>query len=330
VRNPYFRVWSNDARPDGIVDEIDIAFSRHIDAQVAAVERGAADVVAVADVFGGPLPPSRLRALVNRSGGRLYTYAEPEIDTMFLNMRRPPFDDVRVRQAVNYAVDRRRIQQAAGGPDLAQLTCQYATPGSPSYTPTCRYTLDPGPGGSWTAPDLDRARRLIRRSGTRGTRVTVWGQKDKQALVSYIGSVLRRLGYRTSVRWYPDFPTLNAHTADSRTGAQIGIVGWSADYGTPSTFARPYLCSSFRPRSSYNTNNGQFCDRALDALDDRALDARGANAERLWNRVYERLEDTAPGIPLVNRRSITLVSRRVGNFQHHPLWGPLLDQLWVR
>jgi hypothetical protein len=31
--------------------------------------------------------------------------------------------------------------------------------------------------------------------------------------------------------------------------ATIGIVGWSADYGTPSTFARPYLCSSFQPRT---------------------------------------------------------------------------------
>jgi peptide/nickel transport system substrate-binding protein len=330
VRNPYFRVWSNDARPDGIVDRIDIAFSKDINAQVAAVERGAADVVAVADVFGGPLAPARLRALANRSADRLYTYAEPEIDTMFLNMRRPPFDEVRVRQAVNYAVDRHRIARAAGGPDLAQSTCQFATPGSPGYTPMCRYTVDPGPGGSWTAPDLDRARRLIRRSRTRGMHVTVWGEKDKWALVSYIGALLRTLGYRTSFRWYPDFPTLNAHTADSRTGAQIGILGWTADYGTPSTFALPYLCSSFRPRSTSNTNNGHFCDPALDALDERALDASGAEAERLWTRVYARLEEIAPGVPLVNRRSMTLVSRRVGNFQHHPMWGTLLDQLWVR
>jgi hypothetical protein len=33
---------------------------------------------------------------------------------------------------------------------------------------------------------------------------------------------------------------------------------------------------------------------------------------------------------LVNRRSVTLVSKRVGNYQHHPMWGTLLDQLWVR
>jgi len=39
---------------------------------------------------------------------------------------------------------------------------------------------------------------------------------------------------------------------------------------------------------------------------------------------------SAPTVPLVNRRTVTLVSERVGNFQHHPLWGTLLEQLSVR
>jgi hypothetical protein len=46
--------------------------------------------------------------------------------------------------------------------------------------------------------------------------------------------------------------------------------------------------------------------------------------------VYRRLADAAPAVPLVNRRIVTFVSRRVGNHQHHPMWGTLLDQLWVR
>jgi hypothetical protein len=31
-----------------------------------------------------------------------------------------------------------------------------------------------------------------------------------------------------------------------------------------------------------------------------------------------------------NELQTTLVSRRVGNYQYNPQWGPLLDQLWVR
>ena len=38
----------------------------------------------------------------------------------------------------------------------------------------------------------------------------------------------------------------------------------------------------------------------------------------------------APAIPLFNRRSLLLVSDRVGNAQTHPELGPLLDQFWVR
>ncbi len=39
---------------------------------------------------------------------------------------------------------------------------------------------------------------------------------------------------------------------------------------------------------------------------------------------------SAPAVPLVNRRSVTLVSERVGNYQHHPVYGTLFEQLWVR
>jgi hypothetical protein len=35
-------------------------------------------------------------------------------------------------------------------------------------------------------------------------------------------------------------------------------------------------------------------------------------------------------VPLVNNRTFTLVSKRVANYQDHPLWGPLLDQISVR
>ena len=38
----------------------------------------------------------------------------------------------------------------------------------------------------------------------------------------------------------------------------------------------------------------------------------------------------APTVPLANQQNAALTSERVGNYQYHPLWGPLLDQLWIR
>ena len=42
------------------------------------------------------------------------------------------------------------------------------------------------------------------------------------------------------------------------------------------------------------------------------------------------LAEQAPTVPLVNYNNLTLTAERVGNYQHHPTGGPLLDQIWVR
>src|SRR6266508_3550992 len=93
---------------------------------------------------------------------------------LFLNTRLRPFDDVRVRRAINYAVDRAAVVRTQGGPELAQPLCQIRPPSIAGYRPYCPYTLDRTRAGEWKAPDLARARRLVAASGTRGIKVTLW------------------------------------------------------------------------------------------------------------------------------------------------------------
>ena len=82
----------------------------------------------------------------------------------------PLFDDVSVRRAVNFAVDRGAIAALFGGRGFP--TCQILPTAFPGYVPYCPYTRDPG--RTWTRPDLAKARELIARSGTAGSRVVVW------------------------------------------------------------------------------------------------------------------------------------------------------------
>ena len=55
-----------------------------------------------------------------------------------------------------------------------------------------------------------------------------------------------------------------------------------------------------------------------------------AEANRLWARLDRELVDRAAWLPLVTPKTTDFVSKRVGNYQYHPLWGVLLDQLWVK
>ena len=286
---------------------------------------GPGDVVTVADPFGSRVDPSRLPGIAAHTAGRFHTNADAEMDYLFLNARTAPFDDVRVRRALNYATDRRAIEKLAGGADLAPLACQHLPAGFPGYVPSCSFTVDPGPGG-WSAPNLEQARWLIDASGTRGMRVDVWINAQKAPIARYFVSLLRTLGYRSSLHVFPDYGAYRTQLARTRT-PQAGIDGWTADVALPAHFLSPFACAGYEPASPDNANLGGFCDRALERAIAAARDRPGAAT---WSALSERLEASAPAVPLVNRRTVTLVSERVGNFQHHPLWGTLLEQLSVR
>jgi YVTN family beta-propeller protein len=325
VRNRHFRLWSEEARPDAFADEIAIDVGGEIDAQLAAVRSGDADMVSLDDaLFAGTLKPARIRQLAIQYGGQLHSTPAPQLEHMLMNVRLPPFDDVRARQALNYAVDRHEVAQLAGGAEVARPACQVIPPGFPGYRPRCRYTLNPNPAGTWTAPDLATAKRLVLESGTRGSPARVMIERSQRPLGRYFASLLRQLGYRSSLLVLPASAYFPASTAPPE---RVSVLwgGWVTDYLAPSAFIQPlFSCAS----GFY-----QWCDRRIDAQTNDALaqqssDPAAANA--LWASIDRRLADTAAAVPLFNRTYLTLVSNRVENVQHHPLSGVLYDQLWVK
>jgi len=77
-------------------------------------------------------------------------------------------------------------------------------------------------------------------------------------------------------------------------------------------------------------NVGRLCDRTLERRIARARTLPPADAAAAWAAADRRLTQLAAAVPMTNRRAVVLVSRRVGNVQHHAQWFTLLDQLWVR
>jgi len=330
VRNEHFRVWSAEARPDGYADEIRLQLATYVKPGIRSVERGAADVVSLA--FRG-VTPEEQRGVFTRDTGRFHTDAQPATYWEFFNTRVPPFDDVRVRRALNFAVDRHELIGLAGGLDA--ITCQVLPPDLRGYRPYCPYTRGPNGAGTWSAPDVAKARLLIAASRTVGTRVVVVTPKVAVpvGVSRYLVSLLRRLGYQASLHAIPK-EKYAAYIADSRHKVQVGFSGWGADSLVASNFVEPTMtCASFVPKSTSNGNFSGFCNPAIDAKIKQAAAVQASEplrADELWAGIDRELVDQAVIMPWSTPRSRVLVSKRVGNFQNHAEWGTLLDQLWVK
>ena len=331
VRNPRFREWSSQAQPGGYPDRIILRLDVEPGQAVADVEDGRADVLL------SP-PPDSIGQLATHYTSQLHSGPLAATIALTLNTRDAPFDKVAARQAVNDAIDRNTVLALNGGPLDVQATCQILPPTMPGYRAYCPYTIQPGPGGVWTAPDLALAQRLVQASGTLGDKVTVlYGSQGASfpslATAHYVVSVLDQLGYRASLRTVNPlayFGTLG----DSRDRAQAGFFSWYQDYPEPSDFIDPLLtCSSFVPDNSNNINTAEFCDPQIDAQAEEALALEAADpaaSANRWAVIDHELVDQAPWVPLYSPRDLTVLSARTGNYQFHPYWGLLIDQLWVR
>ena len=331
VRNPRFREWSAAAQPVGNPGQILIRLDLSAARDATAVASGKSDFMPSI----GQVPSGASYFQHHRGQLRI----NPQLGTsfLFLNVNTPPFNDLRVRQAVNLALDRGRVVAGYGGPLAAQPTCQILPPGLAGYHRYCPYTRYPAADGGWRAPDLARARRLVAASGTAGMQVTVWNVfPTPQGAVKeaeYMVQTLRQLGYRASLRLLPD-STFFAYTNDSRNHVQVIDGGWSADYPSADDFIGKLACDYFVPGNGLATTDaGEFCDPGLDRQIARAAAQQATNpaaAAALWAQLDQKLTDLAIWVPTVTPNEIDFLSSRVRNYQFNPAWGALIDQFWIR
>jgi YVTN family beta-propeller protein len=335
VRNPRFQLWSAAAQPDGFPDRIVEKFGFTGESAVRAVERGAADITT--DGPDQTWPPAVTSSLRTRFSSRLYNAAVIGTTAVWLNTRVAPFDDLRVRQALNYAVDRNHLIDLAGGPEVAQVGCQLLPPNTDGYRRYCPYTLHPNAAGTYNGPDLAKAQRLVAASGTKGQPVTVWfydipiGRRNG----AYFVAVLRSLGYDARLRTVP-------HTVSTwRPNRQAGVGGGTEDYPSANNFFSPFFaCRSYDPaRPNANLNVSGFCSKPIDAEIARAGALQTSDppaASQLWSTIDRQLTDQALWVVIRTQLVPDFVSRRTGNYTYCYLsaltgsTGACIDQLWVR
>src|ERR671935_151219 len=324
VRNTYFKEWSKDAQPDGNPDVIVQKFGLSAEAEVTQVENGQADWM-----FDTP-PSDRLNEISTKYGDQVHVNPLTAVWYIAMNVRIPPFNNLKARQAVNYATHRNALVKIYGRPKLAVPTCQVLPPNFPGYQPYCPYTKSPG-SGKWTAPDMAKAQQLINQSGTKGAAVKVntdTTDTDKAMGLYFVG-LLKKLGYKASLQALsPDIQY--PYIQNSKNHVQFAFSDWYQDYPAASDFLNILLgCGSIHPNSNSSPNIAEFCDKGIQAKMDQAgktgiTDPAAGN--KLWEQVDKEVTDQAPWVAMYTPKFIDFLGSRVKGYQFSPQWYFLIDQ----
>jgi len=327
-RNPYFKVFSPAAQPDGYVDEIDFDFGVTGENAVTAIENGQYDLD-----MDPSLPADRLAEMSTRFPSQIYI--NPLLADYYapMNTNIPPFSSLDARLAVNYALDRRDAVQIYGGKNLAVPACQILPPGFPGYQPYCPYTKNPGP--KWTAPDFAKAQAYMQKSGMAGQKVTVITDDEgvDPALGTYVASVLNKLGFVATTHVLSANIQFN-YIQNTNNKVQISITLWYDDYPAPSDFLNVLLsCGQIHPGSDNSINIAGYCNKQYDAnvqtaLQDAIKDPAKANTE--WTAIDKQATDAAAWATLFNPKQFDFVSKRLGNYTFSEQFHLLFDKAWVQ
>ncbi len=333
VRNPNFKLWSKDAQPAGYPDKIIEKYGLPISEEVTQVENGQAD-----EVFDGDVIPSDRLNELNSAQYENQVHVNPLTADwyMALNTKTAPFNNLKARQAINFAADRNAYVKIGGGTSLAVPTCQILPPNFPGYKPYCPYTAG-SDHTKWTAPDIAKAKQLVQQSGTAGMKVVVNSATDEtsKALALQMVSDLNKIGYKASTQLLTgsiQYPFVQ--NSNNNKKWQVAWSAWYQDYPVPSDFLNVLLgCGSIHPGSDASPNIAAFCDQNIQKQMTQASNMQLTNlagANDLWAQVDHEVTDQAPWVDLYNPKQIDFLSKRVGNYQWNPQWYILIDQLWVQ
>jgi len=163
------------------------------------------------------------------------------------------FNNIKARQAVEYAINRSKIISLFGG--LGVPTQNFLPPTYPQYKKINYYNYD-----------LAKAKQLVQQSGTAGMKITVWGLNEapSQPTTEYMASQLTAIGWKAT-------PKLLSHDVyfttigNQATKVQIVYADWYQDYPHPLDWF-DVLLNGNRITQTHNNNYGNADFPAANAL----------------------------------------------------------------
>jgi peptide/nickel transport system substrate-binding protein len=303
IRNPNFKPTDN--VPATNPDKISVKIVEDDSAALQQVINGQADY----DFH--PIPVDRLANVQQQYGDQLKIYTPANTYYFFMNNRLPPFDNVKVRQAVNYAIDRNALVRLYGG--LATPTENILPPTYPQYKKHSFYPLD-----------VAKAKQLIEQAGAKGATVTVWGSNrdTSKKPVQYLQDVLKSIGLNAKLKII-DAAIYWTTIGNQQTKAQIGFADWFQDYPHPLDWF-DVLLNGTRITDTHNNNYSNFNDPATNTeiADLKQKATLNATVNGQWAALDASIMKKAGWAPYVNRQFTDFFSKNVdtGCYVNHVLY----------
>jgi peptide/nickel transport system substrate-binding protein/oligopeptide transport system substrate-binding protein len=257
------------------------------------------------------IPASEYRRYTTDPAWRELVFGRTGLDSYYigLNCTRPPFNDVRVRRAVNMAIDRQHILNT-----VFEKRGVLATGPVPPGLWKTRTLTRAAAGYSY---DPEKAKAWIREAGAEGATIKIYISADPEVLdiIEVVQSYLAKAGLRaeiTQLDWSAFKHAVNEGEPDAFW------LSWWADYPDPENFLFPL----FHSASVGSSGNRTRClDPELDRLIETAQRTMNEKQRyRLYREAEDRIIKNAPWIFMWHRADYFVVQPWVKDFKIYPIY----------
>jgi peptide/nickel transport system substrate-binding protein len=259
------------------------------------------------DVLGDGIPPAQfLQVKANPGDALIVEGGQLQTGYVTMNVTMPPFDDVRVRQAVNMAINKDRIVQIING--RAVPANQPLPPSMPGYAKDYEgYPFDP-----------EGAKKLLAEAGHADgfeTELFVYNTDPNPRIAQAIQQDLSQIGIKANIQSLAQANVIAA--GGEKQGAPMiwsGGMGWIADFPDPSNFYGPILGCGGAVAGGWNWS--WYCNEDIEkravAADAMVDPAKQAEREAAWSSIFVDIMKDAPWAPIFNEQRFTMHSPRIG------------------